>query len=245
MIRLVSGAIALLLSATAHAATITYRADYNQIFIVGKIVDGDFQRFVRALKTSAGDVFAVNIVSLGGSVPEAILIGRLIRRLTLATNAPSLANYAPQARVLTCRIAASVASSPCTCVSACFLIWAGGVARSGNDLHIHRIKFDEEFYGNLAPQDASIRYREAMQVYHDYLREMEIPDSIFERLARMPSYATELVDVATVSTLTWPPSFAEWLYARCGSPTATNSACLINQQLEAGKNAVRAYRLQP
>jgi hypothetical protein len=79
---------------------------------------------------------------------------------------------------------------------------------------------------------------------HDYLTEMEIPDSIFERLARMPSYATELLDWRIVNTLTWPPAFAEWLFARCGQPNATNGQCLNDQQFEAAKQSAKAYLAQ-
>jgi hypothetical protein len=106
-------------------------------------------------------------------------------------NAPNLATYAPQARALLCSNAASIDPSPCTCVSACFLIYTGGIARSGNDIHIHRIRFDDNFYGNLSPGEAEVQYRQAMQSVHDYLRDMEIPDSIYEKMVRMPSYTTE------------------------------------------------------
>jgi hypothetical protein len=241
MTRLLVICIVLLSCLPAKAATIVYRADDTQIFIVGQIVSGDFQRFNEALTASKGDLIAVNIISLGGSVAEAIQIGRLIRKLSLGTNVPNLASYAPQARAQLCSEAASIAQSPCTCVSACFLIYAAGVARSGNDIHIHRIRFDDNQYGNLPPEQAESQYRQGMQTVHDYLGEMEIPDSIFEKMARMPSYTTEALDWRLTSTLTWPPSFAEWLFARCGNPNATNGECLINQQFVAAKKAVTAY----
>ena len=233
--------IALLFSFRANAASIIYRADHTQIFIVGKIIAGDFERFNEALKASNGDVIAVNVISLGGSTEEAINIGRLIRKLSLGVNVPNLTSYAPQARAQLCSEAASVAPSPCVCVSACFLVYAGGVARSGNDIHIHRIRFDDNFYGNLSPGEAEAQYRKAMQIVHDYLAEMEIPNSIFDKMAGMPSYATEQLDWRITNNLTWPPSFAEWLFARCRNPNATNGECLINQQFDAAKRAVKAY----
>jgi hypothetical protein len=242
MLRLLAICTMTFFAATANAATIVYKSDAQKIYIVGKIVPGDFQRFISALKSSRGNVTSVDIISTGGSVQEATDIGHLIRKLSLGTNVPSQPRYAPQARAMMCSVAASIAPSPCTCVSACLLIYAAGVARSGNDIHIHRIKFDDNYYGNLSPEQAQIQYRQAMQLYHNYLKEMEIPDSIFERLASMPSFATELLDWQTVNKLTWPPSFAEWLFARCGSPNAQE--CLINQQFDAARAAVRAYIAQ-
>jgi hypothetical protein len=241
MIRLLVACAVLLAPFAVRAATIVYHPRFAQIFVVGKIVYGDFARFEQALKASKGDVTAVNVISLGGSVSEAIEIGHLIRKLSLGVNVPNLANYAPQARTLVCTEAASIAPSPCTCVSACFLIYAGGVARSGNDIHIHRIRFDDNSYGNLSPVEAQAQYSQAMQMVHDYLKEMEIPDSIFEKMANMPSYTTEQLDWQVSNTLTWPPSFAEWLFARCGNPYQANSSCFSDQQFATAKKAVAAY----
>jgi hypothetical protein len=131
MARILVICVALVCSFTAKAATIVYKSDYSQIFLVGKIVAGDLVRFNQALKASKGNVIAVNVVSVGGSVKEAIEIGRLIRKLSLGVNVPSLASYAPEARAQLCSNAASIAQSPCTCVSACFLCCGNPNAMNG------------------------------------------------------------------------------------------------------------------
>jgi hypothetical protein len=233
-----------LCTSTAYGATIVIDRASNQLYIVGKIVPGDYESFKFSLRNGTEPVNAVNIVSPGGSVVEAIQIGRLIRRLSLPTNAPSLASFAPEARKFVCSTAARFDRTvSCTCVSACFLIWAAGVQRSGNDIHIHRISYDRDFYGTLSPSEASAKYQEALQIVRVYLREMEIPDSIFETMVSMPSYAT--VPLKEANSLTWPPSFGEWLTARCGPPTrARDSTCEFNQVGGATTSALKAFRAE-
>lgn len=185
----------------------------------------------------------MNIVSTGGNVHEAIQIGKLIRKLNLAANVPSTANVAPQARVQMCGIASRIARSPCTCASACFLIWAGGFSRSGNDIHIHRIAFDSDYFGSLPPSSASSEYRRGLEGVHRYLQDMEIPESIYERMVRMPSYATEQLDYNTVSFMTWPPSIGEWIKARCGNINSANfGQCTLDQQTQAARTALTSFR---
>lgn len=235
--------LSFVLISSVQAATIRLDADSEQLYIVGQIVPGDYDRFVTAIRQTANPITAVNIVSVGGNVQDAVKIGRLIRKLNLATNAPNLASYAPQARALVCGAAAKIAASPCTCASACFLIWAAGVTRSGTDIHIHRISFDATYYGSLQPGDASAQYRTGIEEVHRYLSEMEIPESIYERMVRMPSYGAELLDPPTTTTLTWPPSFGEWLNARCGGPRNPNfGMCTLQQQWQASAAAIQKFR---
>jgi len=211
---------------------------------VGKIVAGDYQRFRLALKGGNEPINAVNIVSPGGSVVEALQIGRLIRRLNFPTNAPSLASFAPEARRQICAASARLdRSANCTCASACFLIWAGGVERSGNDIHIHRISYDRDYYGALSPNDAAVKYQEALETVRAYLNEMEIPDSIFEAMVKMPSYTTAILKEANY--LAWPPSFGEWLTAKCGPPgRGRDSTCESQQVRAATAAALKVYRAE-
>lgn len=240
-------ALAVLHGSKTHAlaASIALASYGTQIMIVGQIVQGDYDRFVAALKRQSRYVpFAVNIVSLGGNVQEAIRIGRLIRALSLATNAPNRADYAPEARAMVCNEAAAIdASSPCTCVSACFLIWAGGVVRSGNDIHIHRIAFDKSFYGSLSPAQAQNKYQEGLNEVHAYLRDMEIPDSIYEKMVNMPSYATVPLEDADSNPLWTTPSFGEWMTARCGPPQGrADTRCESNVQYRVSQQAIMKFR---
>ncbi len=233
--------ISLFLLNPASAANIQLDSSL-QLFIVGKIVPGDYDKFERALRESTEDINAVNIISPGGNIFEAFKIGRLIRRLGLATNAPNTLNFAPQARTWLCSRAAKIdKSTACTCASACFLIWAGGVERSGNDIHIHRISFDPEYYGKLTPIEAQEKYQMALRQVQAYLKEMEIPDSIFEEMVRMPSYST--TPLPNNINWAWPPSFGEWLTAKCGHPSRRrDSMCEMEQRRKATKEALDRFR---
>jgi hypothetical protein len=141
-----------------------------------------------------------------------------------------------------CSAAAKIdKSASCTCASACFLIWAGGVARSGNDIHIHRISFDKEYYGALSPNEAATKYQEALLLVSSYLDEMEIPKSIYEAMVSMPSYGAK--QLPNTHNFTWPPSFSEWLTARCGPPTARrDSTCELQTQWAVSRDAIRKFR---
>jgi hypothetical protein len=66
-----------LCTSTAYGATIVIDRASNQLYIVGKIVPGDYESFKFSLRNGTEPVNAVNIVSPGGSVVEAIQIGRL------------------------------------------------------------------------------------------------------------------------------------------------------------------------
>jgi hypothetical protein len=46
----------------------------------------------------------------------------------------------------------------CTCTSACFLIWVGGMGRYGTWIGVHRPFFDAAEYGALSPKEAERRY---------------------------------------------------------------------------------------
>ena len=54
-----------------------------------------------------------------------------------------------------------------------------------------------------------------------YLREMEIPDSYFEKILTTPSYS--VIDLYANDTLplATSPAFTEWLVARCASRAKT------------------------
>jgi hypothetical protein len=234
--------LCILLPGTAKPASFGLDTSSSQILIVGPIVPGDYDRFANLLRHTSADVGAVDIISPGGNVQEALKIGRLIRMLSFSTNAPSTEAYAPEARQLVCSQARQLSpTTPCTCASACFLIWAGGVFRSGNDIYIHRIAFDKTFYGSLSPSEAHSKYTVALAEVRDYLKEMEIPDTIYEEMVRMPSYAVTPLEEA--NSLWTPPSFGEWLTARCGPPQArVDSTCELREGEKAAADGLRKFR---
>jgi hypothetical protein len=61
--------------------------DNNQLYLVGEIVPGDYDRFVEAIKKHQGNYFALHLRSGGGHLQEAMRIGRLVRQLLVSTYA--------------------------------------------------------------------------------------------------------------------------------------------------------------
>ncbi|MCP1913348.1 hypothetical protein J2R96_005828 [Bradyrhizobium elkanii] len=128
-----------------------------QVNLTGRIVAGDAQRFRRLIapQLRAGyRLDEVRISSPGGLVDEAMAIGEEIAALEAATPAPTLA---PEDLEPSCMIPAGASGSKkasyfdidggeCTCMSACFLIWAGGVTRHGDVIGIHRPAFANAAY---------------------------------------------------------------------------------------------------
>jgi hypothetical protein len=222
------------------AASFGLDASQSQVILVGQIVPGDFDRFANLLRRSTTNIDSVDVVSPGGNVQEALKIGRLIRSLSFQVNAPSSEAFAPEAHALMCGDAARLNSSVgCSCASACFLIWTAGVMRSGDEVYIHRIAFDKRFYGSLSPTAAHLKYEGGLQEVHTYLREMEIPDSIYESMVNMPSYGITKLEGA--DSMWTPPSFGEWLTARCGPPR-TNSMCELTEFRNAAATALAKFR---
>src|SRR5215831_12383257 len=149
MIRIAVVSLALLLAALltataapAEAATITRNGD--RIILTGSIQEGDDAAFAAALDSS---VRTVVLGSDGGRVSEAMAIGRLIRKRRLDTSVPS------------------------SCVSACALIWAGGVRRTVDGrLAMHCPTFPGELQCYAPTREAMI----------SYLKEMGAPPAVIE-----------------------------------------------------------------
>jgi len=137
-------AIVLLTATAAPAGAATIVRDRDRIVLTGDIVEGDDTKFAAALDD---DVRLVVLGSTGGRVGEAMKIGRLIRRRHLDTAVPS------------------------SCMSACALIWAGGVRRSVDGrLAMHCPTFPGELQC----------YAPTRQVMVDYLKEMGAPTAVIE-----------------------------------------------------------------
>lgn len=119
----------------------------GKLYVLGQLVQGDANRFKAALLASGDGVTEVELRSGGGSVQEGIEIGRLIRSLYLSTGAPGDLSVGRNT-VISCsgdeaKLGMQV---QCTCASACFLSWAGGIYKGGHGVYVHRISFERDFY---------------------------------------------------------------------------------------------------
>ena len=97
--------------------------------------------------------------------------------------------------------------------------------RNKLNIMIHRPYFDPKEYAKWPQTDAKSRYQAQQKFVEDYLREMEVPDSIIRKMFSISS--TDLVALTREeitmmdSRSLWPPYLDELYIARCGK----NEAC--------------------
>lgn len=250
-------AMLLLMASPQSAAAADMIIDPNdQLFLVGPIVPGDFDRFKSALRRAPAGLATINLRSPGGNVMEAVQIGRLIRSLYLDTGAPLSPEAGPYAKHNCSTDHASVRrKGMCLCASACFLIWAGGMTPFGDHVYVHRISFDKEYYGSLTPAEADIKYEQGLRVVREYLSEMGVKEKYYEKLVKTPSnFSSKLKFLEVASDFTWigRPSLNEWMIARCGGwghPDMTKRMkiqdCWFAELEKVRRSAMQKFREQP
>jgi hypothetical protein len=124
----------------------------------GPIVGGDYENVVRLFRDSHPLLRKFSLISPGGSVEEAIRIGRLFRKYAITATAPfrllngSFEAFGPHAATLLC-----AEGSECVCASACALIWFGAVDRWGT-VGLHRPHTDDPGFRAMTPSGASVVY---------------------------------------------------------------------------------------
>jgi hypothetical protein len=150
----------------------------RRALIKGKIEPGDATRFAQLLRSNHPFLHDVTLWSPGGSVEEALKIGRLIRKGLIVTYAPS--NGSAEALYLnpasgwakkrlgwgSLRDVRGCEGVDCNCASACFLIWTAGVERNGSALGVHRPTISSTAFATLPPDRAGILYRQLLWRSH-------------------------------------------------------------------------------
>lgn len=216
----------------------------------GTIEHGDDNKFRSILLPyiKAGDIlFKVNIFSVGGDVQAAMGIGDQIRTARGMTIGPmKMAQFVDRVAVPTGEIQCWFYSSMdgivannwpnhqisrntltnngprwCECASACFLIWASGMARDGSWIGVHRFRFNEMFYGNLSPMQAESLYSSAEKQYREYVRRLNVPESIIDRMFATPSSEMYYLSPDEIKLVSNTPYLEELVQAKCGSSKAT------------------------
>lgn len=188
----------------------------------GSIVGGDYENVVRLFRESHPLLRRFSLISPGGNVEEAMRIGRLFRKYTIAAMAPlrlrpsgNFVLWSPPTGQPLHRLCAG--GSECTCASACALIWFGAVDRIGT-VGLHRPHTDDLAFRAMTPSEASVAYRRMLDTVRTYLDEMEVPKQIIETMVATGSAEIRWVDLLE-NKVGRPPSIAEWEDASCGSFT--------------------------
>lgn len=185
-------------------AELRFVHDRAHLRITGQITDQDakaVERLIAAATEASGWAThagakkpLVLLDSRGGEVVAAMRIGRLLRQHTAWVWVDKGAE----------------------CASACVFILAGGVERNiatGARVLLHRPYFDPRFFAELSAADAQHLYRKLADMSKEYLKDMGMPDALFERMLKVPSQKAELLSPRDLETLRLEgsdPAFEEW-----------------------------------
>jgi ATP-dependent protease ClpP protease subunit len=162
-----------------------------------EVVDGKIVEF-RQKHPNAQLIMIVRPTSLGGSVTEAMEIGRLIRKnaLWVFTNAPGQ-----------------------RCASACVFILAAGVSKlpGANTIGIHRPTFPSSEFSTLTSQQALERYKAMSEDVRSYLAEMDIPPILFDEMMQIKSDEIKWLtwnQISAYGLVGETAAYAEWKHAQ-------------------------------
>jgi hypothetical protein len=226
----------------------------------GQIDQGDDEKFRLLILPYVKDgylIWQVNIFSVGGNVGAAMGLGDQIRTLQTRTEtAYNEAKIINNRQVITGRTSCTFREKTnwgigiksvegpawCTCASACFLVWASGLTRDGGHVGIHRLFWPGSEFGNLTPSEARARYEAAQAAFLAYLRKLDVPQTIIDRM-----FAT---DSQSMYYLTWPehelmqstPYLEEMTYSKCGKSKAEHMSRSNNWTSTEDPQHVNCYR---
>jgi hypothetical protein len=182
----------------------------------------------------------VKDISLPGSVNDAPGWGSLISRSQGSWTSVCEGREVPQP------LRDAKSTHNCHCASACFLIWAAGVQRSGDVLGLHRPTIEATAFAKLPPDRAGVLYRQLLSEIDRYLAEMEIPRQFIEIMTNTSSKEIRwLTYEETDSIGDMPVSIAEWIASNCGAMTKSEKDTMskISADISFPKNVSRQDRM--
>ena len=240
-------------AATAEFGLVKSRYGFPIVTLDGAIEKGDADQFRsimrKAILTPEIDRLVVSLDSPGGSVDEAIEIGRIVRATLAETWTASttvwprdLKGEVEHLRIEGHKQAFANLDEPLPalskCLSACTIIFFSGVDREvfdnrdsrANDVSkttfhptigVHRPSYAPEEYSQLSPAEAQKAYDIMLRNMSEALAEMGTPDKFIERTMATPSRETDLIPSDEMERLIadTEPFFEDWLAAQCGRDT--------------------------
>jgi hypothetical protein len=226
----------------------------------GEIISGDDEKFRQMILPVLREGFAVyqvNIFSIGGNVGAAAALGRQIRTLQTRTtaplkDAPIINNQKVFTNTPVCAFKEGngfvvypqfvKGKSWCTCTSACFLVWAGGLVREGSVIGIHRIYWKGSEFGNLPAAAAKAQYDQAQAEETAYLKELNVPTTIMERMFATDSHSMYFLTWPEVQLMESTPYVEEMTYSRCGVSHTEKMSAANNWTMTQDIKHVECYK---
>ncbi len=197
---------------------------YRSLVIEGSIEPGDYDRFLRIVKDSQGQINSVWLYSQGGDFVEAMKIGRALRALEISSHVPQRGR---DGRPVCEEVLGSRPRDPinCTAASAAFFIHIGGIHRGGTYLAVHRPYFDPKLFGSLTQDQAKVAMERLLAEARAYMTEMAIPPHLQDEVLSTPSDKIVVLDERQIRTHIWGdlPHRHEWRRARCGRMSPLDS----------------------
>jgi hypothetical protein len=190
----------------------------DEVLIKGEITIGDSKKFADFIQLQQPFVERVLLWSPGGSVSEALSIGRLVRKAMLETKAPHETYLPPSGNgalegfgghLKICR------GQTCHCAGACFLIWAAGIKRSGNAIGLERPSMHSAEFADLSPDRVAGVYRQLIKDVDEHLTQMEVPRRFIEAMTSALSTGIRWMDFDEGQSMEDVPSISAWLNAAC------------------------------
>lgn len=187
-------AFGLLLGAERSAAFEELKVFRGVLVLEGKIGPGDYDKLRKFLGQKSnfdkisGGVF---LASPGGSITQAMKMGRLIHNLRLATDAPS----GPQTGIP--KFGQSVITpgnlkdpkANYLCASACFFVYVGGVYRNLNwvgRLGVHQpIQLESNAKKLTVDETLNLNW-EVRTIVKNYLKDMDVPEKYVDIIYSTP-----------------------------------------------------------
>jgi hypothetical protein len=159
----------------------------------------------------------VYLRSQGGDIEEAMKMGSFIRRLRLETEVPT--QLQSRGHIFS---VVSVEKNNNICAGACFLVYAGGVARLGNLLALHRPYLSRDTANKISDLEYEAAEKRSMAKVRQYLKDMEVNDFFIDKLmsnSSQDAYHVALWETDEYHLSQIVPSLEEAVLTRCASVT--------------------------
>lgn len=217
--------------AITQAATFSYY-DYGPeandpdvveyIRVRGPIELGDAEKLRRLIisdRTRARRALGVMLESPGGSVDEAMKIGRIVRTMFYSAQSGGFGKSAGPGSI---------------CASACFLIYVAAVKREAyeNTLGIHRIYVRPNTSSMTAARAAEM-LRSANKAVRDYLEEMDVPLKFIDRMRASSSLEIDWLSMSDALDLgLFAPFWEEYLVQQCNYRKETHTRIFLSKSMD-------------
>ncbi len=201
----------------SHAAEFFW--DDDKLYLTGNIVPGDSDQLLYSLSSKMSLPQLIVLRSRGGSVSEAILMGKMLRKYRVAVSAPNFLNgeFSCSDRYGDYH----TNRGDCSCASACALVWFGGVMRFGS-VGLHRSYI---ISGGSSFNDYEVSLQQSRQHIVSYLNDMRVPNWVVDMVFQTASDDLSIVSAATprgpfepwmLHPIYIDPTFQEFALSVCG-----------------------------